>query len=614
MKHLNIFLSAIIFLGMSLNSCKERLEVIAPEITGELKQWHKVILTFDGPMTGETNEINPFLNYRLQVEFSKEDRVYSVPGFYAADGNAAESGESQGNKWQVVFCPDDFGLWNYHVTFLHGSNVAIANTDDDAKPLPGHGYKGELYIKPTDKKGHDFRARGRIGYTGDHYLRFSGDGSPFLKAGADSPENFLGYVDFDNTYYGGKGDSRAGEADPNTRLHRFETHSQDWRMGDPAWHGGKGKGMIGALNYLASKGINSVYMLTNNVGGDGKDVFPWIEYNSDFTRFDVSKLAQWEIVFSHMDRLGMMCHFVTQETENELLLDSGNLGLTRKLYYRELIARFSHHLGITWNLGEENGVAPWLGYGQNDRQRKDMASYFKQHDPYGNFVVVHTMIDPPLREETLSNLLGYPDLNGPSLQTSIDDVHAETLKWRKRSAEKGIKWVVNSDEIGPASTGAKPDESDPDHDEIRHKVLWGNLMAGGGGVEWYFGYEFPHNDLNCEDWRSRDRLWEQTSLAVNFFQTHVPFTVMQPADSMVLPENHYCLARQDDLFLVYIPEGAHTSVKTNPSKRYQVKWFDPRSGRLIPDDTTYLGIDTLHVQLNGQDNRGDWVVMIGALN
>ncbi|MEZ5397229.1 MAG: hypothetical protein R2724_31240 [Bryobacterales bacterium] len=35
-------------------------------------------------------------------------------------------------------------------------------------------------------------------------------------------------------------------------IHHYEPHVQDWKPGDPTWQGGKGKGIIGALNYLAS--------------------------------------------------------------------------------------------------------------------------------------------------------------------------------------------------------------------------------------------------------------------------------------------------------------------------------------------------------------------------
>jgi hypothetical protein len=54
--------------------------------------WLPVTLTFEGPQSGEEANPNPFLDYRMFVEFthqSSPQRVV-VPGFFAADGNAAE--------------------------------------------------------------------------------------------------------------------------------------------------------------------------------------------------------------------------------------------------------------------------------------------------------------------------------------------------------------------------------------------------------------------------------------------------------------------------------------------------------------------------------------------
>ena len=61
------------------------------KISGELKKWHKVTLTFTGPDTNEKAQPNPFLNYRLNVMFRKGKKQYIVPGYYAADGNAGQS-------------------------------------------------------------------------------------------------------------------------------------------------------------------------------------------------------------------------------------------------------------------------------------------------------------------------------------------------------------------------------------------------------------------------------------------------------------------------------------------------------------------------------------------
>ena len=49
-------------------------------------------------------------------------------------------------------------------------------------------------------------------------------------------------------------------------------------MGDPTWGDGKGKAIIGAVNYLASKGMNAVSFLTFNIEGDDRNVFLYTDY------------------------------------------------------------------------------------------------------------------------------------------------------------------------------------------------------------------------------------------------------------------------------------------------------------------------------------------------
>ncbi|MFG0290097.1 MAG: DUF5060 domain-containing protein, partial [Rhodopirellula sp. JB044] len=39
------------------------------EISGERQQWHKITLSVDGPHASEDGNPNPFLDYRMQVEF-----------------------------------------------------------------------------------------------------------------------------------------------------------------------------------------------------------------------------------------------------------------------------------------------------------------------------------------------------------------------------------------------------------------------------------------------------------------------------------------------------------------------------------------------------------------
>ncbi|MEL7163350.1 MAG: DUF5060 domain-containing protein, partial [Bacteroidota bacterium] len=70
-----------------------------PTVTTDLtvKKWQKVSLDFRGPETSEMANDNPFLNYRLDVDFRLGDRTVTIPGFYATDGNAAESSAEAGS-------------------------------------------------------------------------------------------------------------------------------------------------------------------------------------------------------------------------------------------------------------------------------------------------------------------------------------------------------------------------------------------------------------------------------------------------------------------------------------------------------------------------------------
>jgi hypothetical protein len=268
-----------------------------------------------------------------------------------------------------------------------------------------------------------------------------------------SPENFLAYDDFDNT------------PDYKGRRKSWAPHEQHFLAGsDPTWNNGKGTGIIGAVNYLSNQRMNAFSFLTMNIGGDDRNVFPYVS-DSDRLRMDVSKLAQWEVVFEHADKMGMYMHFKTAETENDQLLDGGNLGNERKLYYRELIARFGHHLALCWNLGEEiSNTIP---------QIELFTDYFKANDPYQHLVVAHTGANSILYED----LLNYPGFDSPSLQTRPNNVFENTLRWVTESTTSSRMWVVTNDEQNPAKVGVLPDSVDRNHDIIRIDALWGNIMV-----------------------------------------------------------------------------------------------------------------------------------------
>ena len=567
-------------------------------VSGELRVWHTVTLAFHGPDASETGEPNPFMDYRLDVTFTGPDSEYVVPGFFAADGSSAETSADSGSTWLVRFSPNAEGKWHYRASFRAGPGVALAEDPAAGQSAAFDGAAGEFVVAGSDKQPPDFRSRGHLEYAGERYLRFAGDGKYFLKGGADSPENLLAYTDFDGTR-----DQDAESGRREAFLHSYEPHIQDWREGDPSWQDGKGKGLIGALNYLASEGVNSIYFLPQNVGGDGDDTWPWIAPTT-FDRFDVSKLEQWEIAFSHADRLGILLHVVTAETENDHLLDDGELGPARKLYYRELVARFAHHPALIWNLGEENT--------NSTEQRKAHASGLRRLDPYDHPVVMHTHATANHHERHYTPLLGFEDFEGASMQIRDDSiVHTALIEWMRRSREAGRPWIVSFDEQRTGRDGIAPDAQDESRHDERRDHLWATLMAGSWGIEWYFGYMYPHNDLDLEDFRSRSQIWSMTRHALDFFHEHLAFHEMTPADHLASNSGAYVLAKLGQVYAVYVPSGGSTSLDLESNAgEFEVSWFDPAQGGGLSDGTAVSGPGVVQLGPAPGEPAQDWVALV----
>ncbi|MFD1140997.1 malectin domain-containing carbohydrate-binding protein [Larkinella insperata] len=563
-------------------------------VQGELKKWHKITLLIEGPSTSETHSSNPFLNYRLNVTFTNGSKKYVVPGYFAADGNAGNTSAGAGTIWKVHFAPDQVGTWSYSISMRSGTNIAVS-TDAGTSVATLDGKTGSFTVAASDKTGSDLRAKGRLKYVGAHYLQFSETGEYFLKGGVDSPENFLAYNDFDNT------------PDNGGRRKSWSPHVQDWRTGDPTWKDGKGKGIIGAINYLANEGLNAFSFLTMNIAGDEKNVFPYAS-SSDYTRFDCSKLDQWEVVFEHADKLGLYLHFKLQERENCNLLDGGNLGVQRKLYFRELIARFGHHLALNWNVGEENI--------QTDQQRKDMAAYLNSTDPYQHPIVLHTNIKE--HDAVYTPLLGSnSQYVGVSNQSNWDYVYEETLKWVQNSANSGKKWIVANDEqnsMGVACdatyTGDRGTIAD-NQDGIRKESLWGCLMASGAGVEYYFGNLTGESDLGAEDFRSRAKMWRFNRHALAFFKAYVPLTEVKPMSNV---SRGWSLGKEGQLYVVYLPDGGSANLSLSSSGTYTVQWYDPRNGGSLQNGSvrSFSGSGSKSLGNPPSSADQDWVVLIKA--
>ncbi len=575
-------------LSMSLRSitlrfaqCISILFAVAPLRADNLqtvKLWEPLVLTFNGPEAMETADT--FRNYRMDVTFSHGERSVTAPGYFAADGDAANTGANSGDKWRVKFTPDAIGEWTYRVSFRTGEDIAVSSNPKEGKAVkPIDGQSGRFEVLPTVPDARGFFAKGQLRYVGEHYLQHQGTGEWFVKAGAGSPEDFLGYAGFDGTY--DRGSNLPDDALGEDGLHNYAPHINDWREGDPTWGDGRGKGIIGALNYLAEKGCNTIYNVLITLNGDADTTWPWVdpveypegeapefEYKrtkySSLDVYDVSKLEQWDIVFSHMDRLGINHDTYLTEQENTTLLNGDQLGVETKLYFREMAARFSYHLSWRWNIGEEpHDVRP--------PEMSEWMKYLQTINIYDHPVGHHCSGKRELRYDVYDPQLGKDYMDAAFLQIN-EDYHQETLKYVKASREAGKKWVVPIDE---------PNRILPGNDDMARESFWKIAMAGGEGLGVYVAYQLKdYTDITIEDFRRMESVWEVLKHGVDFFQIpeinrELPKLVTQNE----LIRNGYCFAEKGNLYIVWTKHAAAVDLDLSDADgTYSVRWYDPRNG------------------------------------
>ena len=570
-------------------------------ISENRREWQPLTLDVVGFSTSESDDDpNPFLDVRLNITLTAPSgNEVVVPGFYAGDGQ----GNGSGNLWRVRFAPDEPGTWSYSVSFRQGDNIAVSSNVSAGSSLPPDGASGSFNVSVRDTNAPGLLADGRLEYIGEHYLK-QADGDYWIKGGIDSPENFLGYAGFDNTVDQPGGVGTNGLQDG---VHRYAPHIGDWNTGDPNFisedTGIDGKGIIGAINYLSEQEVNSIYFLPMNLGGDGRETYPFVgPSGSDFdnTHYDISKLYQWNIVLNHMQRKGINAHIVLAETErgNTDWLDGGNLGNERKLYYRELVARFSYLNGLKWNLSEESR------YG--DDRLEEFAEYIRSIDWADHQIAVHTQLNNPAT--IYSGLLGNPDFDTTSIQFSPRNADRFVETWRQNSADAGVKWVIEMDEISPAGTGL----TDSNADSLRAEVLYPTLFSG-GHIEWYFGYHsLPlGGDMRTENFRTREEMYEYMRYARSFMIENLPFWEMSPNDSALSggDSDDQVFEKPGEVYALYLQDGQNGRALDVVSGNYELRWFNPRSGSFT-SGTDSLSGSSLSIGSSPNNQSEDWVVLI----
>lgn len=504
---------------------------------GTIEQWSTIEISFSGPLSAvDDPDLNPFL-IDMEVSFTDPDgQVVQLPAFYDGDGK----GGTSGNVWKARFSPDVPGEW-------------VFSSESTQREL--NRYQGTISVaaasdcqSPNPDRLPDIRCLGLLKASDGHYLRF-GSGEYWIKAGVDDPENFLG------------------------------TAIGDWQDKKDA------------IDFLSSKGVNSIYVITNNIDGDRKDTWPWLGETQEAAkknsvRFDIVKLQKWEDFFSYVQSKGIVINFVLND-------DSAWHDYNPELYFREMVARFAHLPGLIWNIGEEANEI------YSDGQQIALASRIRSLDPYGHPVTVHRT--NPWR------FIGNPNFDLTSLQvgdgaddfekTNLPDLNQIVIDHRDGSDKECRPIPVMIDEI-PRVTRVNQNTQL----KLREQVIY-PIYFGGGNFELHFFDAYGDGTLTFED---LSPLLDDLHRAQAFMKK-LPFYSMKPCNGVVMGSKAVCYQQPGDIYVVYSADGGDFTLDMRTIRgSYEFSWFDPRTGK-----ETYAGIvngGQIHA-FTAPDSQ-DWVLKL----
>jgi hypothetical protein len=490
-------------------------------------KWSKIELTFHGAMSQGRGEPNPFA-VKLDVDFrGPGGRHYRVPGFYDGDGR----GGLDGNVWKVRFGADEAGPWTF-------------TTISDNRQLDGQ--TGRFVVTDVPVRAEGFWRLGRLEAVGTaedaiRYLKFR-DGPYWLKAGCDDPENFLGKSEHYDT--------------PEKRK--------------------------AAVDYLARHGINSLYIMTHNIDGDDKDVWPWLgetprqakANGTGSVRFDLARLEQWRELFEYMQTRGVVTYLVLED-------DSAWKGYDHARYYREMIARFGYLPALLFNFNEEHNENYQLPQAlEHMRQLADLDAYDHPRGIHNVNLPSDDYIDAPQIDFT-SIQTGSPGGRDPGALSH----NPRTIDWIDRCRSRNRRVLM----VGF-------DEGRPEED----RRAWWSAYLGGGVWE---AHVLPPYDQPMSAWQ---RVWTELGGARAFMES-LPFWEMDPANDVVRRGEAFCLAKRGEAYALYLPQGGEIDLDL-PARPFSVAWWDPaqgRSGRFTPESHIRGGPQTFTAPA-----AGDWAAKI----
>jgi PKD repeat protein len=349
----------------------------------------------------------------------------------------------------------------------------------------------------------------------------------------------------------------------------YENGTPFLRMGDTCWRGFRSKNAPYETHFKpyidarAEQGFNMIYSVVHTVYdstvNEGGPLWPE-DYDLDELQPGFFDYVDKRI--RYMNRKGIISGilFAWAQTFDDFTQAQF------ERFVRYIVARYAAW-DVLWVIsGEYNETMTPSDYDY-------FGSLVEQYDPYQHPISIHPSGDTSNSQDynTFSDWLDYimQQMDGPVnvLSQNIIDDYIYDLP-------------VCNDEFGyegptdPADPFYYPNNRSPD--DIR-KSAW-TIIASGG----HFTYGNIYTYTGKERVIHLDQLYslgaEYINILADIIREKIPFHEMQP-DPTRVGEGAYCLAKETDSFLVYLPDTTTFQIDLSTLSGYfKIRWIDPKTG------------------------------------
>jgi len=335
----------------------------------------------------------------------------------------------------------------------------------------------------------------------------------------------------------------------------------------------------------------------------------------DMESFNVDYWQKYEKMLEYARQQDVIISVIFFIGAQPLCVPFAELSEEEYRYYRYGINRLAAYSNITWDVGNEHDFhrdTLWTRY---------MCYFIKRIDPYHHMVTAHNKI---YRDNFIDMQLIQ------SWDAGLNDL---ILKEKEKLEEKNIKFPQVIEEFGYEDLWENmPGMRSAD---TRRRCAWEIYMAGGyqttgesarngtgtgkdTGGGWVSGrgdqemtllksHKIMYQFFTSLDWWKLEPANDLVEAYYNY--SFYDFKYYKQSGERVTDGHPFCLAREGETYLVYLPAGGNVRLKIKGGS-YQIQRFNPRSGEKSPAG-----------KLEGEKwtspdlpDKEDWVFLLEKIN